>query len=355
MNKQILFVIENLGSGGAEQQLTRLSVLFKEAGYDSIMVTWGNLDFHNNYLAEHGIKHIKIPAYPKIKRIWALGTIIRRYKTDTIISYLPMSNKTVILAQLIAPVRRLIVSERSFTKEWNISTKLKYFLYQFADKVVPNSNNEAQNIISHCPNLAHKVISIPNLVETTHFMPQTHNIGDPIRLVSVGRVIPSKNVLLALHAFRKILDKGYNCTFDWYGNTYDKEYLKEIKDLCLKLKLKNKFNLKGETKILHQILPQYDLFLFPSLLEGYPNVLCEAMACSLPIASSNTCEMPYILTEGKGGYLFNPQNINEMVDSIEHLLKSSNEELHKMGKYNHMHIIKNNSPQNIFIQYLNLL
>lgn len=41
-----------------------------------------------------------------------------------------------------------------------------------------------------------------------------------------------------------------------------------------------------------------DVFCLPSLYEGYPNVVAEAMSCGLPILCSNVCENPYIVEEG---------------------------------------------------------
>lgn len=353
-----LFVTENLGSGGAERQLTRLAVLFKNAGHNVCVVTWGSKQFHEGYLCENGVEHIMIPDYPKIKRVTRLAKLFRNRNPYAVISYLPMANETAILARWLARVPHLIVSERSFTNEWHARTRLRYFLYRFANTIVANSNNEAENIRAKVPALANKTIAIPNLVEIDNFIPsdKTKNAEDKsLRLVSVGRIIATKNILAALYALKKTIDAGYDCTLDWYGDTYDNRYATEVEQLKMELGLSNRFNLHGATTEIAHLLPDYDIFFFPSLLEGYPNVLCEAMACGLPVLSSNACEMPYIVDDGKGGILFDPFDIDAMAHAMCKIFSMKPEIRKAMGVYNRAKVVSHNSPQIILNKYLKLI
>ena len=355
---KLIFITESLGSGGAERQLTRLAVLFKNAGHEVNVVTWGSRQFHAGYLRENGVEHLMIPDYPKVKRIINLAKLFRTRKPDAVISYLPMANETAIIARGFARVPRLIVSERSFTTTWSARTRLRYFLYRFADRVIANSNNEAENICSKVPGLKNKTLAIPNFVEIDKFVPAENphlDTGTPIRIVSVGRVIATKNVLRAMHALKNIINAGYVCTLDWYGDTYGKEYILEVERLTEELGLKNHFFLRGETSRIHQILPDYDIFFFPSLLEGYPNALCEAMACGLPAVSSNAGEMPYILDDGRGGFLCNPYDTDSMTSALRRILDLTFEQRKGMGIYNRAKIVANNSPQKIFQKYFALI
>lgn len=351
----ILFVTENLGSGGAERQLTRLAALLKNAGYNVSLATWGKQQFHADYLRENDIEHVMIPDYPKAKRVLRLAKLYRNRRPDAVISYLPMANETAIMARMFAHVPRLIVSERSFTSSWSGRIRLRYFLYRFADRIVANSNNEAENIRVNVPAIAGKVVSIPNFVEIDRFHAISHAVGKPMRMISVGRVIPTKNVIKALQALRIVIDKGYDCTLDWYGDTYDTNYVKEVRDAAKRLCLDSRFILRGQTNKIAEILPTYDIFFFPSLLEGYPNVLCEAMACCLPVVCSNAGEMQNILTNDKGGFLFNPNSIDEIAEALKHIMSLPNEKLLKMGEYNRNAIETYNSPDSVFSQYISLL
>ena len=59
-----------------------------------------------------------------------------------------------------------------------------------------------------------------------------------------------------------------------------------------------------------------DVFCLPSLYEGFPNVICEAMSCGLPILCSNVCDNPNIVKEDLNGILFNPLSVDDIVASI---------------------------------------
>lgn len=73
---------------------------------------------------------------------------------------------------------------------------------------------------------------------------------------------------------------------------------------------------------LHQIYQSVDLGLFASSCENMPNILLETMAAGLPIASSDRGPMPEIL--GDAGLYFNPEKPDEIVQTLELLILSTN-------------------------------
>ena len=84
-----------------------------------------------------------------------------------------------------------------------------------------------------------------------------------------------------------------------------------------------------------EILKQYqqcDIFCLPSLFEGFPNVLCEAMSCGKPVLCGNVCDNARIASDGTNGFLFDPTNVEDMVTKMRQLLIMSKEELVSFGK-----------------------
>lgn len=354
---KLIFITESLGSGGAERQLTGLAVLLAAKGHQCTVVTWVNKNFYGAFLAENAVRHILLKPKGRLDRVFKLASIFRRECPDAAISFLPVANETAVLASLIAPVK-LIVSERSYTTDWGWRRRMTNLLYRRADYVVANSNNEAQNIKKHCPKLASRTLAIPNYVDVERFSPaglRHYKDGRPIKFVGVGRVIPTKNILNLLRAMAKVKSTGLNFIFDWYGSTYDKGYLTEVKKLVADLHLENVFALKGECKAIEEAYRRADVMCIPSTLEGYPNVLVEAMASGLPVVVSNVCEHPHIVDEDANGYLFNPYDVDEMADALIKAADLDSVKLASISLANRHKVVENNSMEAFVEQYVRLI
>lgn len=353
---KVVFVTENLGSGGAERQLTGLAAIFAQKGIECIAVTWVDKNFYASFLTENNVRHILLRPKGRWDRVKKLAAIFRKEKPDAVISFLPMANESCALASLLSPVK-LIVSERSFTTNWGWRRRLTNLLYRRAAYVVANSNNEAENIRKHCPRLAARTVAIPNYVDVERFASDIIRPrgGRPLALIGVGRVIPSKNILNLLKALRKIKSDGADFTFDWYGATYDKAYVREVEALICDLQLEDVFRLRGECKSIEQAYRDADIMCMPSILEGYPNVLVEAMASGLPVVVSNVCEHPHIVEDEVNGFLFDPYDVNDIYAAITKTVRLSAPEVALMARENRRKVINNNSIESFSEKYLSLI
>jgi glycosyltransferase involved in cell wall biosynthesis len=74
----------------------------------------------------------------------------------------------------------------------------------------------------------------------------------------------------------------------------------------------------------HHALPAYynlmDLMLIPSLREGLPNVLLEGMACGRPVIAPSASGITDVITHGKDGWLFPPQDEQALIESVMALI-----------------------------------
>ena len=69
--------------------------------------------------------------------------------------------------------------------------------------------------------------------------------------------------------------------------------------------------------------PAHDVFLFPSLMEGLPSVLLEAMASGMPVITTETCGMPDVVEDGFNGLLVPPADAAAIEESVLRLAASS--------------------------------
>ena len=65
-----------------------------------------------------------------------------------------------------------------------------------------------------------------------------------------------------------------------------------------------------------------DLFVLPSITEGFPVTILEAMACGLPIVATNINGISEIVTDGENGLLASPKNPEDIARKIIFLLKN---------------------------------
>ncbi|TAN67480.1 glycosyltransferase family 1 protein [Paraclostridium sordellii 8483] len=103
-------------------------------------------------------------------------------------------------------------------------------------------------------------------------------------------------------------------------------------------------------------MKSYDLFLFPTYTEGFPNVVLEAMACGMPIISTNVGAIPDML-ETNGGIIVEPRDIKSIKSAINELedkelrLNMSNWNRKKVEEKYTLHKVINE----IFLEYENIL
>lgn len=75
-----------------------------------------------------------------------------------------------------------------------------------------------------------------------------------------------------------------------------------------------------------------DIFCLPSLFEGTPNALCEAISCGLPVACSDVCDNSRYVISNENGELFDPLSPSNIADVLANLVSKTDEELVAMSK-----------------------
>lgn len=151
---------------------------------------------------------------------------------------------------------------------------------------------------------------------------------DDIVLFSVGELNHNKNHELVIKALHKIGDRKIHYLIAGVGVL--KEYLQ---DLTEKFGLSNDVHLLGYRKDISELCQISDLFVFPSLREGLPVSVMEAMASGLPIIASNIRGNRDLVENHKGGILLSTNSVEEWRQTIKNMVKDSEERL-GMSKYN---------------------
>lgn len=353
---RILCIIEALGSGGAERQMSGLASLLKKDGNEVKVLTYYPKDFYKYVLDEAGVEYEYLAAaQDKKRRISEIAKAFKAYKPDSVICYSPSSAIIACLLKMFGYKYQLIVSERNSIRSNSRREKLKFFFYRWADYVVPNSYEQQLFIASYYHKLIQKTEVITNFVDTDFFCPQgEYSSHQPCKIICVGRDNPQKNQLRFIDAVKILANKGLQFKVDWYGS-FESEYGRQCDQKIKDLSLEKWIELKGETKNVRDEYRQHDVFCLPSIYEGFPNVLCEATSCGLPVICSNVCDNPTIVKDGENGLLFDPTNVEDMADKLEMMIKMSEAEKKQMSKRNRERSIKLFSADAFLSKYNKLI
>lgn len=149
-----------------------------------------------------------------------------------------------------------------------------------------------------------------------------------LNLVSVGEITKRKNHIVVIKAINKLKDK-IPVHYTICGNGPLKE---ELENYVKSNNLQEMVSFPGYVENISQMLQQQDIFVFPSLQEGLPVALMEAMAAGMPVIANNirgNCD----LLSGEGGYLLDKGNAEQYSEAVINLYNRSGE-WEKMGLYN---------------------
>ena len=151
---------------------------------------------------------------------------------------------------------------------------------------------------------------------------------DEIMLFSVAELTERKNLAVAVKAMAEI--KSTNVKYFVRGEGNLKDYLT---GLIKEKNLEDRVFLLGYGKDVPQMCNAADIFVFPTLQEGPPVALMEAMACGLPILCSEVRGNVDLIEDGKGGYTYDKYDAEGFAKGID-LLANDAEMRKKMTENN---------------------
>lgn len=148
------------------------------------------------------------------------------------------------------------------------------------------------------------------------------NLKGKITLLNIGLQDERKNILFLLEVYKELLKNFPNLALILCGKG-------PLKDDLVKYIHKNGW--ESQVFVLDPVFSKEknklfnlcDIFLFPSLNEGFGLVAAEAMACSKPVVASNNSSLPEVVDNGKTGFLVETNNLNDWVEKISILINDS--------------------------------
>lgn len=352
--KKILLLIDDLGQGGAERQIIYLAKALNTTKNKVRLVKFfpGTTDYSEMLVGTDIEIETMSAGKNKWKRIWVIRNLIRNWQPDLTIVYKDGTCIAACIAKLFIRYK-LAVSERNTTQKINLYENLKFFWFRMADYIIPNSITQSDFICKKYPNLSKKIKTITNMIDIEQFYP-SENMVFGKRVIITARLTPQKNVLTFLDALKIANLSSKDVHFDWFGKVHSIQYYSEIKEKVESLGLSNliSFHENGSTNIQEEYRKSTH-FCLPSIYEGFPNALCEAMACGLVCCASNICDNQNILCSPE--FLFNPFDPYDIAEKLKQSLDLSASKRVAISKDNRKRIVDLCSPQIFTESYMALL
>lgn len=325
-------VIQGLGAGGAERVFAILASAWAARGWIVEAATYSDdAPFHRlpANVAHHclGVSRPSLSLMSAVgnlrRRIHALRALIVRRRPDVVISFAEGVNIDVLLATIGLPIP-VIVSPRCDPRSREFISLarqcVRHFTHRRAARIVMQTRR-AQDVMPRA--LRSRCVVIPNPVVPYADL-ATHGAGGvslpAVRrpaIVGLGRLSPEKGFDLLIDAFAILRQRQPDWRLVVAGDGPQKEALVRQTE---RLGIAERVAFVGLCANVVALFRQADIFALPSRSEGFPNTLCEAMTCGLPVVAADCPMGPReIVRDGIDGLLVPPNDAPALAHSIERL------------------------------------
>lgn len=356
---RILCFTDSLGSGGAQRQLTLLAILLKERGHIVLFATYNPGEHFSSELASAGISREKLDGWPKWMRPLALRLLINKFQPDGVIAFQEAPALYAEIASFGIKRCKLIVSERNArpsNQTGFIALQIRQF-HRFAHVVTTNSFTNSNQIEKTTPSLRGKVVTIYNAVDIHRFCPSRTRINiDSLQMVVLSSHKLQKNFEVLAHATRLLMtDSSIPAfTIEWFGDEAP-GWLTRDRACCEWYGVSSIIYFNSPTKAPEAVLDEADALILPSLWEGLPNSVCEALSAGCPVLMSDVSDARVLIQEGVTGYLFDPKSPKSLAHAIRKFLLLSIEQRNSMRIMARKFAERTFSPERYVLQYETLL
>lgn len=167
---------------------------------------------------------------------------------------------------------------------------------------------------------------------------------------AISRLSEEKGIIYLLKAAQEIINKNKYVKLAIIGDGPLKQIFKSfIKENGLN----NNISIMGYKAAAFKYLKNFDVFVLPSLTEGLPITILEAMQAEIPIVGTNVGAVPDVLGYGKYGLLVKSGNSRLLVEAISQVISSPDLSL-KIAKKARKYMLDNYSSYKMAVSYMNV-
>lgn len=343
--KRILYLINNLGSGGAQRQLLELARGLDPMRFKAIVCTYDSTDFFQYSSRYQSIDRICVPKAYKFdpRFVHRIAKIISEQNIDLLHTYLMAPTAWGYLASVLLPTASqvsLICSERSDAHEGPPHWKwIRRWIFPHFDRIICNSERAGRLLQTQLPGKATDITVIPNGIELDYWAatpPADPHVDAVFQRLPPGRLTavmvasfhPWKDHVTLIRAVRNLPDVRVVLA----GKAVVPEAEKSARDMIEQLGLSDRVVIIDAVADVRTLYHHADVVVLSSRFEGFPNVVLEGMATGLPVVSTNVSDIGNWLSPGTHGYVVPIGDELAMADCLGTLATLPQEQRRQMGK-----------------------
>ena len=332
--KRVCFLLTSLESGGAENYTLRFLQYVQNKIEPVIICKNGKTGILEPQFKAANAQIVTLPqGFLKPKAWWNAFIFFKTNKIDSVCDFTGNFSGIYLLLAKLAGIRTRIAFYRRSSHAFNLTqinllfdTISNRLVQLYATKILANSfhglsffhpgRNQSDKRYKVVPNgLDLQVYN--SEIDKKSLKKELGIPQDAFVIGHTGRLNIAKNHVSMIKVAEVLVEAHEDIYFLFCGKDTDKLASQSISD-----KLKKRLILLGYRDDIHRILKALDLYIFPSITEGQPNALIEAMVSGLPFLASDIAPIKEIVPEELYGNLFSPLETSTFRRKIEEVYKN---------------------------------
>ncbi len=328
---KILFLFVHLNYGGAEVGLLTTLKNIDRNRFDCVIVSIEKKGVIGDEIEKLGFKVIYLNTEARLFNIGLIGrmrNVLKEERPDILHTSLFYANFFGRIAALFNKPAVIVTEERStYTEKRFYHVAIDKVLSAVTDKIIVCSNSVLDFTAKQEKINRNKFHLIYNAVDAGRF--DVNQSKDAVRseygfsgaefiIGTVGSVIPKKGHRFLIEAFSGLTNDIPQAKLLIIGDGPERAGLEA---LAANRSVGDRVLFMGARSDVPRLMKAMDIFVLPSLQEGFPRTLLEAMYSRLPVIASNISGIPETVDDGENGFLAGPGDAGALKDKILRLYK----------------------------------
>lgn len=323
MEVRILYLVGQLGPGGAERQLYYLIKGMDREAFKPAVCVWRGTEeeVYVPRLKALGVPVLTLPRNgSRFRKLLAFREMVRALRPEVVHSYSFYTNFVVHFATLGSSAAAVGSVRSDFLRDRKKGGVLRGCLNaRWPRHQIFNSYNAREHAErSRGPFVPAHCYVVRNGIDLDVFSPRSVPDERGLPILGIGSLAPVKRWDRLVKATALLKQRGFDCAVEIIG---EGRLQTELEALALRLGVQEQIHFAGYRADVPAQLQRALFLVHPSDTEGCPNVVMEAMACGRAVVATRVGETKYLVEHERSGLLVDRDDVDALADGMETLGK----------------------------------